>query len=577
MNPVYYRSRFLVIPFILLVSWGILAVGQDSGKKKDSKDSKAQDASQSQPDQDQDPLKRAVKPEQQKKAILEKESGYYKKWVNEDVRWIITDEELSAWKKLTTNTERDNFIEGFWQRRDPTPDTGENEYKDEHYRRIAWANEHFAAGVPGWRTDRGRMYIMYGKPDSIDSHPMGGPYQRPAEEGGGQTETYPFEVWRYRYLEGIGQEIEIEFVDPCSCGEYHMTLDRSEKDALLHVPNAGLTDMESMGMANKADRFRNPEALGQGFFNQNNQTKQFDRLETFAKLNRAPEVKFKDLEAVVNTKIRYNLLPFDVRVDFVKVTSDTVLVPITIQVPNRELTFVNKDGVQRGVLNIFGRMTTLTGKVAQTFEDPVRLDVPPELLSKFVNNVALYWKALPMRPGHYRLDIVVKDVNGDKLGTMSQSVIVPEFNEDKLASSTLILADDVEQVPSREVGTGNFVLGMMKVRPRVAPANGKPANFKRASDQKVNFWMQVYNLTLDEKTKKPSATVQYQIVNTATNKSVVDITENTDQMGNVGEQLTLQKSLPLSKLDPGVYQVTIKINDLVSQQTISPTARFTVE
>ncbi len=577
MNPVYYRSRFLVLPFILLVSWGILAVGQDSGKKKDSKDSKAQDASQSQPDQDQDPLKRAIKPEQQKKAILEKESGYYKKWVNEDVRWIITDEELSAWKKLTTNTERDNFIEGFWQRRDPTPDTGENEYKDEHYRRIAWANEHFAAGVPGWRTDRGRMYIMYGKPDSIDSHPMGGPYQRPAEEGGGSTETYPFEVWRYRYLEGIGQEVEIEFVDPCSCGEYHMTLDRSEKDALLHVPNAGLTDMESMGMANKADRFRNPEALGQGFFNQNNQTKQFDRLELFAKLNRAPEVKFKDLEAVVNTKIRYNLLPFDVRVDFVKVTSDTVLVPITIQVPNRELTFVNKDGVQRGVLNIFGRMTTLTGKVAQTFEDPVRLDVPPELLSKFVNNVALYWKALPMRPGHYRLDIVVKDVNGDKLGTMSQSVIVPEFNEDKLASSTLILADDVQQVPSREVGTGNFVLGMMKVRPRVAPANGKPANFKRASDQKVNFWMQVYNLTLDEKTKKPSATVQYQIVNTATNKSVVDITENTDQMGNVGEQLTLQKSLPLSKLDPGVYQVTIKINDLVSQQTISPTARFTVE
>jgi GWxTD domain-containing protein len=576
-NPVYYRSRFLVLPFILLVSWGILAVGQDSGKKKDSKDSKAQDASQSQPNQDQDPLKRAVKPEQQKKAILEKESGYYKKWVNEDVRWIITDEELSAWKKLTTNTERDNFIEAFWQRRDPTPDTGENEYKDEHYRRIAWANEHFAAGVPGWRTDRGRMYIMYGKPDSIDSHPMGGPYQRPAEEGGGSTETYPFEVWRYRYLEGIGQEVEIEFVDPCSCGEYHMTLDRSEKDALLHVPNAGLTDMESMGMANKADRFRNPEALGQGFFNQNNQTKQFDRLELFAKLNRAPEVKFKDLEAVVNTKIRYNLLPFDVRVDFVKVTSDTVLVPITIQVPNRELTFVNKDGVQRGVLNIFGRMTTLTGKVAQTFEDPVRLDVPPELLSKFVNNVALYWKALPMRPGHYRLDIVVKDVNGDKLGTMSQSVIVPEFNEDKLASSTLILADDVQQVPSREVGTGNFVLGMMKVRPRVAPANGKPANFKRASDQKVNFWMQVYNLTLDEKTKKPSATVQYQIVNTATNKSVVDITENTDQMGNVGEQLTLQKSLPLSKLDPGVYQVTIKINDLVSQQTISPTARFTVE
>src|SRR5215469_379475 len=570
---VYYRFRLAVISILLLVLCGVPASSQDS--KKQSKDSKNQDAQQT---QDQDPLKRQVSPEQQKKAVLEKESGYYKKWVNEDVRWIITDEELSAWKKLTTNAERDNFIEAFWQRRDPTPDTEENEYKDEHYRRIAYANEHFAAGIPGWRTDRGRMYIMYGKPDSIDSHPMGGPYQRPAEEGGGSTETYPFETWRYRYLEGIGQEIEIEFVDTCGCGEYHMTIDRSEKDALLHVPNAGLTDMESMGMANKADRFRGGiESLGQGFFNQNNQTKQFDRLETFAKLNRAPEVKFKDLEAVVNTKIRYNLLPFDARVDFVRVTSDTVLVPITIQIPNSGLTFVNKDGVSRAVVNLFMRMTTITGKIVQTFESPLRIDVPAELMDKVVNNVGVYWKAFPMRPGHYRLDIVVKDVNGDKLGTLGQGVLVPEYSDDKLAASTLILADVLEPVPSREVGTGDFVIGTNKVRPKVAPSAGKPATFKRAQNQKVNFWMQVYNLTLDEKTKKPSATVEYQIVNTGTNQSVVDITENTDQMGNVGDQLTLQKSLPLSKLDPGVYQVTIKINDLVSKQTISPTAKFAVE
>ena len=573
MTSLYYRFRLAFIPLILLLSWGIPVNGQDSNKK--SKDSNKDAAQQS---QDQDPLKRQVSPEQQKKAVLEKESGYYKKWVNEDVRWIITDEELSAWKKLTTNAERDNFIEAFWQRRDPTPDTEENEYKDEHYRRIAYANEHFAAGVPGWRTDRGRMYIMYGKPDSIETHPMGGPYQRPAEEGGGSTETYPFETWRYRYLEGIGQEIEIEFVDTCGCGEYHMTIDRSEKDALLHVPNAGLTDMESMGMANKADRFRGGiESLGQGFFNQNNQTKQFDRLETFAKLNRAPEVKFKDLEAVVNTKIRYNLLPFDARVDYVRVTSDTVLVPITIQIPNSGLTFVNKDGVARATINLFLRMTTLTGKIAQTFEEPLRLDVPAELLDKVVNNVGVYWKAFPMRPGHYRLDIVVKDVNGDKLGTLGQSVMVPEFSEDKLATSTLILADVLQPVPSREVGSGDFVLGTNKVRPKVAPSAGKPAVFKKAQNPAVNFWMQVYNLTLDEKTKKPSATVEYQIVNTGTNQPVVDITENTDQMGNVGDQLTLQKSLPLNKLEPGLYQVTIKVNDLVSKQTISPTAKFVVE
>lgn len=577
MIPANFRLQTALATLVLLLSWGIWAQGQDSNQDKKSKDSQAQSATQSQTDQDQapDPLKRPQK--ETKNSLKEKETPYYKRWINEDVRWIITDEELSAWKKLATNAERDAFIEAFWQRRDPTPDTEENEYKEEHYRRIAYANEHFAAGVPGWRTDRGRMYIMYGKPDSIETHPMGGPYQRSTDEGGGSTETYPFEVWTYRYLEGIGQQIDIEFVDSCQCGEYHMSNDRSEKDALKYIPNAGLTDMESMGMANKADRFRNAEALGTGFFNQGNQSKQFDRLEQFAKLNRAPEVKFKDLEAVVNTKIRYNLLPFDVRIDFVKVTSDTVLVPITIQVPNSALTFVNKDGVQRATINIFGRMTTLTGKIAYTFEEPLRLDVPPELLDKVVSNVAMYWKAFPMRPGHYRLDVVVKDVNGDKLGTLGQSVMVPEFNDDKLASSTLILADVMEPVPSREVGTGNFVIGTMKVRPRVAPANGKPASFKRDQTQKVNFWMQVYNLAVDEKTKKPSATVEYQIVNAATNKSVVDITENTDQMKNVSDQLTLEKSLPLSKLDPGVYQVTIKVNDLVSKQTISPTAKFAVE
>lgn len=570
----YSHLRSYLIVFVAFIAAGALVQVQGSGQKKDS--DKPIPASTA--DQEQDPLKRPLNKKQQEASKPEKMGKYYKKWLDEDVRWIITGDEESAFKKLATDAERDQFIEGFWQRRDPTPDTEENEYKEEHYRRIAYATEHFAAGVPGWRTDRGRMYIMYGKADSIDSHPAGGPYQRSSEEGGGQTQTFPFEVWRYRYLEGIGQEIEIEFVDTCSCGEYHMSLDRSEKDALLHVPNAGLTTMEEMGMANKADRFRGGmESLGQGPFNQNLQTKQFDRLDTFAKLNRPPEIKFKELDAIVNTKIRYNVLPFDVRVDFVKVTSDTVLVPITVQVPNRELTFINKEGVQRATINIYGRLTTLTGRIAQTFEDTKQLDVPAELLQKTINNVAISWKALPMRPGRYRLDIVIKDVNGDKLGTFGQGIIVPDFSDEKLASSTLILADMIQNVPSREVGTGDFVIGTTKVRPRVSPANGKPAIFKQLPNQNVNFWMQVYNLVVDDKTKRPSATVEYDVVNTATNKSVLSVTENTDQMKNVSDQVTLAKSLPLAQLGPGVYQVTIKVSDLLSKQTISPTAKFTIE
>jgi GWxTD domain-containing protein len=579
------RFRHFFIVFIVVVSSSFMVHAQDSpqqdpqdSQKKDSSNSKKKSkASAPVSDEDQtpggDPLARP-KPDT-KGARVEKLEGSYKKWLDEDVRWIITGEELSAFKKLTTNAERDQFIEQFWLRRDPTPDTAENEYKEEHYRRIAWANERFAAGMPGWKTDRGRIYIMYGPADSIETHPMGGPYQRPAEEGGGQTETYPFEVWRYRYLEGIGQEIEIEFVDDCSCGAYQMTMDRSKKDALLNVPNAGLTMMEEMGMANKADRSRGIERLGSGPFNQNLQTKQFDRLETFAKLNTPPPVKFKELEEIVSHKIRYHLLPFDVRVDFVKLTSDTVLMPVTLNIPMRSLTWVNKDGLQRVVVNIFGRVTTLSGKVVQTFEDTVHQEVPPELLEQALNRPSLYWKALPMRPGLYKLDVVVKDVNGDKVGTYSQGWTVPDFNDEKLANSTLILADQVETVAAKEIGTGNFVIGQTKVRPRVQPSDGKPASFRKG--EKVSFWMQVYNLGLDEKTKKPSATFEYQVLNTVTNQPVLDFTESTAQMGNVGEQITLEKSLPANQLAPGVYQVTIKVSDLVSKQTISPTVKFAVQ
>ncbi len=579
----YFRIYYLFALLIFVVSGCFAVQAQDSEKKNDDKSTAAQSSSaasagQSKADAQQDPLKRQ-RPKDNKAAQIEKLGGVYKKWLDEDVRWIITDEELSAFKKLTTNAERDQFIESFWQRRDPTPDTAENEYKEEHYRRIAYANEHFAAGAPGWKTDRGRIYIMYGPPTSIDSHPMGGPYHRSAEEGGGDTTTFPFEVWRYRYLEGIGQEIEIEFVDDCSCGAYEMTLDRSKKDALLHVPNAGLTDMESMGQANKADRFRGGlESIGQGFFNRNNDTKQFDRMETFAKLNRAPDVKFRDLQnELVTHRIRTNMLPFDVQVDFVKLTSDTVLVPITLQVPLHGLTFANKDGIQRAVVNVYGQLTKLNGQIVQTFEDTLHKDIPAELLEKEVNNTSLYWKALPMRPGLYRLDVVMKDVNGDKTGIFSKSYNVPDFAEDKLASSTLILADRMETVPSREVGTGSFVIGTNKVVPKVAPSNGKPAAFDKKQRDKVHFWLQVYNLGLDQKTNKPSATVEYQVVNTATNKPVLDFTETTAQMGNIGEQVTLAKSFPLSQLDPGVYQVTIKVNDQISKQTISPSAKFVVQ
>ena len=581
----FHNRHLWLFLIIALGVCGLSAYAQDNnsdsgdqGSSLYGKDDKS--ASQKKtPKDEQDPLKRPLTERQRKanaKALKQELGKTYKKWMDEDVRWIITDEERAAFKELSNDEERDQFIEAFWARRDPTPDTPENEFKEEHYRRIAYANEHFAAGIPGWKTDRGRIYIMYGPADEIESHPSGGTYDRPMEEGGGTTSTYPFEDWRYRYLEGVGQEVIIEFVDTCMCGDYHMTMDRSEKDALLYTPNAGLTLYEQMGMASKASRFNGGlERLGTGPLSSSQQAKQFDRLEQFAKLNRPPEVKFKDLEEVVTHKININLMPFDVLTDFVKVTSDTVLMPITVQVKNRDITFANKDGVERGTVNIFGRLTTIAGRVSQTFEDTVQVDVPPELLPKTTENSSVYWKAVPLRPGRYILEVVLKDVNGDRVGTWRKGVQVPEYADDKLETSSLMLADMMHPVPSRNVGTGNFVIGDTYVRPRVPPADGKPASFKR--DQKLNLWMQVYNLGVDEKTHKPSATVEYNVVNATTNKAVIHTVESTEQMGNVGDQLTLKKTLSAADLPPGLYRVQIKVNDNISKQAVDPSTTFAVE
>src|SRR6202046_210838 len=279
----------------------------------------------SDPQSTQDPLHRPQSDKdkfKQQKELRNELKGPYKKWVDEDVRWIITDQELKSFKSLSNDEERDTFIENFWRRRNPNPDSPENEYKDEYYARIAYANEHFAAGKPGWRTDRGHIYIAFGKPDSIDSHPSGGSYERPMDEGGGQTSTYPFETWHYRYLEGIGDNIDIEFVDTCMCGDYHMTIDRSEKDALKNVPGAGETMSEQQGQSSKADRFTGGglEQLGAGPMTSQNQSKQFDRLNTFAKLMAPPEIKFKDLESFMATSKILTGPPFlfDVRTDYVK-------------------------------------------------------------------------------------------------------------------------------------------------------------------------------------------------------------------------------------------------------------------
>jgi GWxTD domain-containing protein len=533
--------------------------------------------------QEPDPLKRERTDKEKfnaQREVRKELKGAYRTWLEQDVPYIISDQETKAFRSLSNDEERDAFIEQFWLRRNPDPDSPDNEFREEHYRRITYANEHFAAGKPGWKTDRGHIYISFGKPDSIDSHPSGGNYQRPQDEGGGQTSTFPFETWHYRYLEGIGENIDLEFVDTCQCGDYHFTIDRGEKDALSHVPNAGLTQWEEMKMAKKSDRFAgsNLETLGSGPMGAGNQSKQFDRIELAAKVFAPPPVKFADLENFISEHKLINgpVFPFDVRTDFVKVTENTVLVPITLQLRNRDITFVTKDGVAKGFVNILGKVTTLTHKTVQTFEDTVQVEQPAELLEKTLDRKSVYWKAIPLLPGLYRLDIAIKDVNNpDHIGIYGRGIEVPTFHDEKLATSSLILADEMNTVSSREIGAGSCVIGNTHICPRVTPNPATPVSFKRG--QQLNFWMQVYNLGIDDATKSNQATVTYQITQTATGTVILEKELESKDLGAHSDQLTVEKSLPMAGLSPGKYKVTIRINDLISKQEIAQSAPFVVE
>jgi GWxTD domain-containing protein len=547
----------------------------DKDAKKDTDASKkSTDTKKNTDAQGRETIAKPMTEKQRKKqeAKLRKElETPYKKWLNEDVTYIITDEERQAFKRLNTDEEREQFIEQFWLRRDPTPDTEENEFKEEHYRRIAYANEHYASGIPGWKTDRGRIYITYGPPDEIDSHPSGGSYERPIEEGGGETSTYPFEDWRYRYIEGIGNDVNIEFVDPTMTGEYHMTMDPSEKDALLYVPGAGLTLYEQMGMTNKTARFNRTDGTHLGTGNQPLPASmdEFTRLENYAKLQAPPKVKFKDLEAAVTSHITFNILPVKVQADFIKVTNSTILTNITLQFENKDLQFQLKDGIQRAAVNIYARITTMSRRPVNWFEDTVTHDIPPQMLAELASKSSVYQKQVFLAPGTYRLNVVVKDVIGGNMNNYEMALNIPHYDDEKLSSSTLILADVMEKMPLRSIGRDPFVIGSLKVRPRLTDT------FRH--DEKLGIYLQLYNFGPDEKTQKPNGTIEYEVLKNGSNEKIFNFSEEIAKVPDASaQQVTIEKLLPLQTLKPGQYTLKMKVTDKNRNQTLTPSATFTV-
>jgi GWxTD domain-containing protein len=499
---------------------------------------------------------------------LVKELGpAYGPWLSDDVPDIISEDERRVFLGLSTNEEREQFIEIFWNKRNPEPQSPVNTVKEEHYRRLAYADEHFASGIPGRKSDRGRIYIIWGPPDEIESHPTGGTYERPPGQGSGSSNAYAWELWRYRHLEGIGENVEIEFVDPSGSGEYHITNDPCEKDALARIPGAGPSLSEMLGQATKADRFTNsngttcPVALGGRMAGKD----EFDSLERYFRVQHAPE-HLNELAERITSRMVGNQLPFEYRVDFLRATSNTVLVPITLQLHNRDISYQSKQGVESAVLDLYGRVTDPGGRVVQTFEEVISRDVPESLFQSSRDLYSIYQKSVPLRAGLYRLDIVIKDTQSGNIGILGTALRVPHFEEDKLDASSLILADQIEPVASRQIGAGQFILDSYKVRPSLS------REFSGAD--KLGIYLQLYNLRLDDTSHKTKVSVAYRI--TKDQREVWHDVETPDHLHQGGEQLTIERFISVSSLTPGNYTIEVTGIDLLTNETVIRSSDFTV-
>ncbi|MEJ7605776.1 MAG: hypothetical protein WKF37_05805 [Bryobacteraceae bacterium] len=348
-------------------------------------------------------------------------------------------------------------------------------------------------------------------------------------------------------------------------------MDPSEKDALLMVPGAGLTMMEQMGLSSKADRFNRTDGtrLGTGNSPLPSRMNQFERLQQFALLQKPPQIKFKDLEAAVTSTIKYNLLPMRARADFMRVTNSSIMTNITLQFDRRDLQFSDKDGISKANVNIYARITSMSRRVVNVFEDVVGVEVPTQQLGEAVKGMSIYQKSVPLPPGMYRLNVVAKDIISGNLINHEMALNVPHFDEEKLAASSVILADLIEKVPTKSIGTGPFVIGTSKVRPRLNEG------FKR--EERMGIYFQLYNFQADEKTQKPNGTIGYEVVKNGSNLKVFEFSEDVASIQSASaSQVVVEKVLPLKNLEPGQYTLRLKVTDNLRNQTLTPSATFTV-
>ena len=501
---------------------------------------------------------RQDKARQEDKALAER----YKKW-SDEVKYILTVEEKDIFRKLTTDEERDKFIEQFWKRRDPDTRTLENEYKEEYYRRIAYANDHFSSAIIGWKTDRGRIYIVFGPPDDIENHPTGGTIRREVYQGGGLTQSYPFQVWRYRRIPWIDGPVEIEFVDKGSSGNYTMVMDPAEKDSLQHTPAVGMLGGDMFTHYDTKDLSLLPLDSNQPM------NRYHERLMQYAEIQQAPIIQFDDLRVRIQSREFYQTFPFQIQCYPLWMTTDRAAVPISLEVENKHLQFVSKFSVMRAQVDIYMLVESLDGRVVAEFEDQLTTDYTEATLDRGKTEKSVYQRIVLVPPGRYKVNVAIKDDASGTTSLKEQGLVVTAPTPGAMALSSLILARSITPVTGESTAQDPFQLGDLRVLPNVS-------GFIRAGER-VGVYGQIYNPSTDARTQAPRLSVNYQIL-----REGQPVVEYTDESGSSlrpagKDRYVFVKALNLIDLNSGKYQLRVTVKDNLADRTATSTTRLELQ
>ncbi len=523
----------------------------------------------------------------------------YRKWLEQEVVYIISQNEKEVFRSLITDEQREDFVRNFWKRHDPSPDTLFNEYREEHYRRIEYANDNFFEGIAGWRTDRGRTYIMFGPPDFLESNPGGG--RGFLFDPSGPTGEFPSEVWIYRGIPGLKtrlSRIEFTFINYYNSGKYQLVTNPSLANALRNTS----IDARNVG-------YEDPRVQIPGETEKDLPMNSLEQLQLLAEITKSRGEVIEELErsarvrrlkGIVESRESLTMISFVAKNSYVLGTNGYTNMPISIEVAAKELEFVEKDDRYVGRVNFFIEVKNASGNIYQR-SDRLEMNLKRETYERRLTDYYQYKHRVRLMPGEYFLHLVAWDENSDHVGYLDQKIEVSDFSKKEFNLSDVILARNVnvvekkeerivldtreipairalsntdlkipEKINIQEVREDSFAFGNLEINPNT------PAEYSQ-NDELV-FFYQIYFPTFSPDLRMAKLLIIHQIEKDGVIIATVDKPQEIHLPESQKEAfLNSGGQHDLHNLLNGSYTLVVRVKDLVLDKTIERKIDFKVK